>query len=131
MRVSRTGCRSNVERLITFNTSLVALLVEGFGKIAVTGLKFLEQAHVLNRDGCLVSKVLDKGNLLLCEGNEPPLDELQRLRGKLLPEPRGVASSVRIPKSVEEGLGIGNSVSNSRIVTSNCESFAVQGSLGQ
>ena len=68
MSVSRTGWRSKVERLITFNTSLGRrLLVQGFDQIAVAFLQFFEQPHVLDGDHRLSRKCLKQLDLLVGE----------------------------------------------------------------
>jgi hypothetical protein len=51
------------------NLARSSLLLQRLGEIAVPCLEFLEQAYVLDRDGRLVSKGFEKGDLLLCERN--------------------------------------------------------------
>ena len=67
--VSSTGCRSNVERLMTLSTSAVAVCCcKRFAQIARARLHLVEQAHVLDGDHRLVGEGLDELDLLVGEG---------------------------------------------------------------
>ena len=68
--VSSTGWRSKVERLITFNTSLVAVCCSRASvEVAVAGLELLEQADVLDGDDGLVGEGRHELDLLGANGS--------------------------------------------------------------
>src|SRR5688500_7348223 len=43
------------------------LLLERFSDLVIAGLQFIEEAHVLDGNGCLVCKNFEQGNLFVSE----------------------------------------------------------------
>ena len=73
--ISRTGWRSNAERLMTFSTSRRRrLLLQRLGELVVPLLQLREQAGVLDGDDGLVGERLQQRDLPICEwvGLVPP-----------------------------------------------------------
>ena len=63
--VSNTGCSSNVERLMTLSTSLVAVCCSRIQQLARTRLHLIEQPRVLDGDDGLSGEVLHQLDLLV------------------------------------------------------------------
>src|ERR1041385_1748913 len=75
-RVSSTGCKSNVEALITFSTSLIAVWYSSDSSRSLVLPQFAEQPRVFHRDDRLRREILQQGDLLI--GEEPDLLAVDR-----------------------------------------------------
>ena len=87
--MSRTACRSNAERLITFSTSAVAVCCCSASlEFGGARLHLLEQPHILDGDHRLVGEGFDQLDLTRGEGSDSLTQQDNRARDPAAMEER-------------------------------------------